>query len=138
VSRLPLGPGSGIPAWIEALDQATFGRTWGALEDTEQIWTEGESGFIRWEVVPGLGEAQLLRLAVDPEARRRGVGRRLLEASVRDLAAQGVKTLYLEVRASNVAAQALYDDQGWTRQGVRKGYYLDGEDAVLYVRMIGS
>jgi [ribosomal protein S18]-alanine N-acetyltransferase len=76
----------------------------------------------------------LLRIAVSPEARGQGLGRRLLEACQRDLAEEGLVHLYLEVRASNASAIRLYRSCGWTPCGMRAGYYPDGEDAALYQR----
>ncbi|HWQ51096.1 MAG TPA: GNAT family N-acetyltransferase [Terriglobales bacterium] len=71
------------------------------------------------------GETELLRIAVLPEFRGRGYGRELL---------RGVKApdMYLEVRAGNAAARALYEKEGFSQVGVRRGYYWDGEDAILY------
>ncbi len=79
-------------------------------------------------------EIEVLNMAVDPAARRRGVGRALLKV----LLALPGRVLYLEVRASNAAARALYASAGFVEAGVRKGYYaaLPGaasppEDAIV-------
>jgi len=80
-----------------------------------------------WHVVD---ELHLLNVAVLPELRRRGVGRALVE----DLLAYGVAhaaaRVFLEVRASNAPALALYERLGFERFHVRRGYYSDGEDGV--------
>lgn len=68
-------------------------------------------------------EAELLTLAVDPAARRRGIGARLLARFEREAAAQGAATGFLEVAADNAAALALYKAGGWTAAGRRPGYY---------------
>jgi ribosomal-protein-alanine N-acetyltransferase len=77
-------------------------------------------------------EAHIVTIASRPERRREGIGERLLIAAIglaRDLD-QVVVTL--EVRASNVEAQAMYDKYGFARVGLRKRYYTDNnEDAVL-------
>jgi ribosomal-protein-alanine N-acetyltransferase len=68
-------------------------------------------------------EAELLTIAVAPEARRRGLGRALaasFEASARDL---GAVAAYLEVAETNAAARALYAGLGWRVAGRRPGYY---------------
>lgn len=69
------------------------------------------------------GEAELLTLAVDPSARRQGIGRRLLEAFENASRARGAESAFLEVAVDNVAARALYRATGWQESGVRKGYY---------------
>ena len=131
-----LGPGSALPEWIERLEAATFGDSWGVLGDHERIWTEPPDGFARWMVVPEAGEAELLRIAVDPSARRKGLGRTLLRAAEADLRNLGIRSLHLEVRLSNTAARALYESEGWQPQGRRPRYYSDGEDAALYAKEI--
>ena len=129
-----LGPGSQVPAWIEALDQTTFGDPWGPLDENEHLWASPAFGFARWRVIEAAQEAELLRIAVDPSLRRGGHGRSLLRHSVAQLARMGVTTLHLEVRVSNLPALRLYESDGWLRQGVRKAYYRDGEDAALFHR----
>lgn len=134
IQRLPLGPGSALPEWLERLEAATFGDSWGALADHEWLWVEAGQGFARWMVIPKAGEAELLRIAVDPTARRTGLGRALLEFSEADLQRSGIRNLHLEVRISNSSARALYESQGWRVSGQRPRYYHDGEDAVLYAK----
>ena len=133
-----LGPGSALPEWIERLESATFGDSWGALGDHERIWTEPPDGFARWMVVPEGGEAELLRIAVDPSARRKGLARTLLRAAEADLRNLGIRSLHLEVRLSNAAARTLYESEGWRLQGRRPRYYRDGEDAALYTKSLES
>lgn len=79
------------------------------------------------------GEAEVLTLAVAPDARRSGVGRELLRAMIDRADAYGAASMWLEVRKSNRAAIGLYRDAGFAEIGARKGYYQDGdarEDAV--------
>ena len=77
-------------------------------------------------------EAHITTFAVHPDWRRRGVGRRMLVALLE--AAQGMRAarMTLEVRASNLAAQALYAELGFVEAGRRVAYYTDdGEDAII-------
>lgn len=69
------------------------------------------------------GEAEVLTVAVDPAARRRGVGAALVEAAAGAAAAAGAGALFLEVAADNAAACALYARAGFARAGLRRGYY---------------
>ena len=71
---------------------------------------------------------------VDPAFQRRGLGRELLEHLIRELETRDVFTLWLEVRASNVAAIALYESLGFNEATIRRNYYptVDGrEDAII-------
>ncbi|BDU74189.1 GNAT family N-acetyltransferase [Mesoterricola silvestris] len=131
---LHLGPGSQAPGWIEDLDRLAFGDAWGPLDDTEHLWCVPAQAFARWRVVEAAGEAELLRIAVDPAYRRGGQGRALLAHCQAELERMGVTSLHLEVRVSNAPARALYEREGWVARGVRRGYYRDGEDAALYGR----
>lgn len=58
-----------------------------------------------------LDEATLFNIAVDPDFQRRGLGRELLEHLIDELEKRGILTLWLEVRASNAAAIALYESR---------------------------
>lgn len=76
-------------------------------------------------------EAEILNLVVDSGVRRRGIGRSLLEHLLQEARKRGVKTAFLEVRASNSAAIFLYKSCGFNAVGFRKGYYRNNqEDAV--------
>ena len=78
------------------------------------------------------GEAHVLNLAVHPEHRREGVASMLLSCGIDSARMQGAEILYLEVRRSNVAAQALYAGFGFRQVGVRPRYYEDNrEDALV-------
>lgn len=78
-------------------------------------------------------EAEMLNLAVAPEHRRQGIGRRLVEELHRHLRARGTERVYLEVRPSNLPAQQLYRSFGYCECGRRQKYYAsDGEDALVF------
>ncbi|WP_048697769.1 ribosomal protein S18-alanine N-acetyltransferase [Erwinia piriflorinigrans] len=81
-----------------------------------------------------LDEATLFNLAVDPAFQRRGLGRELLQHLVNELEQRNVMTLWLEVRASNRPAIALYEQLNFNEVSVRRNYYptTNGkEDAVI-------
>ena len=78
------------------------------------------------------GEGELLRIAVDPAVRGRGLGRKLLEAVTETAGEDGIQTIFLEVRESNRAAVNLYRSAGFREIGRRRGYYHNPpEDAIL-------
>jgi [ribosomal protein S18]-alanine N-acetyltransferase len=78
---------------------------------------------------------ELDTMAVDPGARRRGMGRALLEAVLAWAAERGARRMGLEVRRSNAAALALYGRMGFAVEGRRAGYYADPvEDALVLGR----
>ncbi|MEO5616249.1 MAG: tRNA (adenosine(37)-N6)-threonylcarbamoyltransferase complex dimerization subunit type 1 TsaB [Candidatus Eisenbacteria bacterium] len=77
-------------------------------------------------------EAHLGNLAVAPAHRRSGVARALVEDLLSAVRARGSRTVALEVRTGNSAAQALYRAHGFRLAGLRRGYYRDtGEDALI-------
>ncbi len=127
-----LRAGENLPPWVEPMEAEVFGDPWGSLEPHEHLLAIAPQAFIRWSVLPAAGEAELLRVAVHPEARRQGLARQLMEASDAFLREAGIADLYLEVRTSNVPARTLYEALGWQMQRVRKAYYRDGEDAAIY------
>jgi ribosomal protein S18 acetylase RimI-like enzyme len=74
------------------------------------------------------GESELLNLAVDPEFRRRGIGRQL----VTDLVSRYGGGFWLEVRELNLIARKFYEKLGFRVAGKRPGYYPDsGECGIV-------
>lgn len=77
------------------------------------------------------GEAELLTVAVAPEARRAGIGQRLLAGFEAESRARHAETAFLEVAADNMAAQALYTGWGFAVTGRRKAYYHRPDGSTL-------
>jgi len=80
------------------------------------------------------GEAELLRVAVSRANRRKGMATELLWSLLVSLRAERVSTCFLEVRAGNTGAIALYHQHGFVVCGKRSAYYPSEngkEDAVL-------
>lgn len=76
-------------------------------------------------------ESELPDIVVSESYRGRGIGKLLLDASLRELSLRGVDTVFLEVRVSNERAQALYEKMGFEEIGRRKYFYSDPiEDAI--------
>jgi len=81
-----------------------------------------------------LDEASLFNIAVDPAWQRRGVGRQLLQHLIDELINRDVLTRWLEVRASNLPAIALYEQMGFNQVSRRTNYYPTAsgrEDALM-------
>jgi ribosomal-protein-alanine N-acetyltransferase len=79
-----------------------------------------------------LDEGEIANLAVVPTARRRGVARALLEEIIVEARESGLARLFLEVRESNAAAQALYASRGFEPIARRARYYRKPvEDAIV-------
>jgi ribosomal-protein-alanine N-acetyltransferase len=96
------------------------------------------AGFALYRTVAG--EAELLTIAVMPDARRKGLGADLLVASEDGARTAGAERLFLEVAAGNAAARALYKRAGYGECGRRKDYYHspDGgrDDAVVMEKQL--
>jgi ribosomal-protein-alanine N-acetyltransferase len=79
-----------------------------------------------------LEEAHITNIAVAPDYRRLGIGQAMLEAMFSKAREKGATRMTLEVRVSNLGAQALYRKLGFADRGIRKGYYTDSnEDAII-------
>jgi ribosomal-protein-alanine N-acetyltransferase len=127
---------------VLAIEQASFSMPWsrGAfLYEMEQnqvarcyVVRDGARvvGYIcLWEVAD---EMHVTNIAVHPEARRRGIGGRLLARTLGEARQRVMRIVVLEVRPSNVEARALYESFGFRVVGRRRGYYYDtGEDALV-------
>ncbi|MDZ4310958.1 MAG: GNAT family N-acetyltransferase [Cypionkella sp.] len=122
----------------------TTPRPWSAAEIASTldsafafVLTE-PSGFLIGRVVAG--EAELITLAVDPSARKRGTGGRLVDGFLAEAKLRGAESVFLEVAANNLPAQSLYARKGFEPKGKRRGYYQSptGEriDALVLARAI--
>lgn len=83
-----------------------------------------------------MDEAHITNIAVHPEYRGRGIGKKLIEALIEEVSKVNVYKMTLEVRRSNIAAQTLYKKYGFVPCGIRPEYYLDNrEDAIIMWRL---
>ncbi len=90
-----------------------------------------DGAVVGWAVLLDTDPADVLRVAVAPEARGRGVARTLLDAL---LGQAGDRPVLLEVAADNAAALALYAAAGFLAIDRRSGYYGTGRDALVLRR----
>lgn len=96
----------------------------------------GESGVLGYLVAWHWDEVHVANVAVDSPWRRRGIGKRLMSTVIRWAAERGASSIYLEVRASNEAAQRFYAGLGFVQTYRRKGYYENAEDAIVMEREV--
>lgn len=132
---------------LAALHAACFTvpRPWSAAEfasllaSPNVVLITAAQGFALGRVIAD--EAELLTIAVHPDARRQGVGRKLLSGLIGQVAARGASALFLEVSAKNDSAIALYHVAGFNEAGRRKAYYPDAAtriDALVMRLEIGA
>jgi ribosomal-protein-alanine N-acetyltransferase len=82
-----------------------------------------------------VGEWEIENIAVLPEARRRGLGSRLLNEFLARVESDSETSVYLEVRESNRAALGLYQKWGFSEAGRRKKYYLNPQEDALILKI---
>ncbi len=84
-----------------------------------------------------LPEAELLKIAVHPDAQRKGVATELLQNVFEICKKKKCKTVFLEVRKKNAAALALYKKTGFQQKGMRKRYYISPpDDGILLAKAV--
>ena len=76
----------------------------------------------------------MMNVAVHPDYRRRGIGEQLVNCLVEELKKRQSRSLTLEVRASNLPAQKLYEKLGFSEIGRRPRYYRNPKEDALILR----
>lgn len=127
---LPMDAGSFAEAWEEAAWRNELGSRLGHYIALEQDGVPVAFGGF-WLVA---GEAQVMRLAVDPGRRGEKLGLRLLEAMQEEARRLDAFEMTLEVRESNIPARRTYDHVGFAECGWREGYYGDNGEAAILMR----
>jgi ribosomal-protein-alanine N-acetyltransferase len=122
------------------LDQRSLGGLWSEGQWHRELAESQRPGLGLWDrrgllaMACGwliLEELHITLVAVDPRQRRQGLGRRVLGALLSDAHRRGATCATLEVASGNSPALALYTRLGFRTAGVRRGYYRDGEDALI-------
>lgn len=136
-----------LPAVVR-IERASYPDPWSSASFSREISAQPIShpivarrdgmviGFVvAWFVVD---EVHIGNVAVDPAARRQGIGRLLMEALERQAIEEGCTYSTLEVRESNQSARRLYEKMGYRVIGRRERYYRHPEeDALVMVRTLG-
>ncbi len=125
------------------IENSSFSCPWPAEAFKEMPFTESFvicedgrlAGYIMFHNV--IDESVIINLAIDPDCRRRGFAEELLRDTLQGLIERGFNRFFLDVRASNLAAQNLYLKFGFAARGRRKAYYSQpDEDAIIMVKTI--
>jgi ribosomal-protein-alanine N-acetyltransferase len=130
-----------VPA-VHEIDMLSFSLPWSERSFRYEVtqnpvsrgWVAEVEGriaamLVLWLVVD---EAHIATIAVHPDFRRQGIGEQILLSALRSAKDEGAQRAFLEVRAGNAAAQAMYKKYGFTITGVRPRYYKNNnEDAFL-------
>lgn len=126
---------------IASLEQRSFPDPWsqksieGTLSQKNYInlgaWREGKFlGYLFFSCI--LDEGEIIRIAVEPDERRRGIAEHLFGELKLQCVKQGIAKWMLDVRAGNKAALACYRKMGFCEDGRRRNFYSDPvEDAIL-------
>ena len=133
-------------AQVAAIETMSFSMPWSLHAFTETIGNPNYRFLVAEEdgeilgycgFVYVLDEAEIPNVCVSADARRRGIGRALMEELVQRARELGIVTLHLEVRQSNIPAQNLYRSIGFEDIGIRKNFYdLPKEDAILMCKTL--
>ena len=127
---------------VAQLEELCFAEPW-SKSSLALLLGDGGVGFVVTEegravayggMLTVLDEGQITNVAVHPERRRLGYGRRIAKALLAYAEERGLATVSLEVRESNAAAIALYREQGFAVCGKRRGFYRKPtEDALVMI-----
>lgn len=137
-----------VPAVLD-IERQGYSHPWSesvfrdCFKDNYRLWgaCHGDMLLAYAVVAYMVDEAHLLNICVHPSGRGKGVGRYLLRHVLATAAHEGMSQLLLEVRVSNHAAIALYQNEGFHEIGHRPGYYpaANGrEDARVLMRALGQ
>lgn len=131
---------------ILAIEQACHSHPWSkallASCLTERYFSEFASvsthmiGFYIADYIAG--EVTLMDICIAPACQGKGYGKKLLDRFILQAKQKQAEQIFLEVRASNIAAQKLYLSAGFSQIAQRKGYYPteDGHEDAIIMQLI--
>ncbi len=133
-------------AELVALEKRCFTEPWSKamfeneLENSHAHWLLCKDeqkrilGYVGFWMI--LDEAHITNVAVDQEFRNHGLGKLLMKTAVMQAIMLNAIRMTLEVRPSNAVALKLYEELDFKLYGNRKGYYENGEDALIYWKQL--
>jgi len=124
------------------IESQVYPRPWSAALFLQEMTRKADRVYLvaRWDsqviayggVMLAPPEAHITTIAVDPAWHRNHVGTKMMLGLIDSATARGARSVSLEVRKSNMGAQAMYERFGFRPVGVRRGYYVEtGEDAIV-------
>ncbi len=146
---------SDLPEILE-LERSSFGKMAWSSKDFETalssdydypmvvhkrpVNTEDRESYINnlagYSVLRLLGpEAEIENICVSPDMRRNGIGETLMQKMIQTALTKKASVIFLEVRAGNTPARALYQKLGFKELYVRKGYYRDPTDDAIIMQL---
>ncbi|MGD9563493.1 MAG: GNAT family N-acetyltransferase [Pyrinomonadaceae bacterium] len=102
----------------------------------QAVTAEGRMAGFLFTLIGDNGIAHITTVGVAPEHRRRRLAARLLDELDRALIERGIASIVLEVRVRNRPAQRLYESCGYSVTQRIEGYYNDGEDGFLMMKVL--
>ena len=127
---------------IAAIENKSFDKPWSVTQIKYDIQSKMESenwvylvdkqvlGYIFGWII--MDEYHLNNIAVHPDCLRGRIGTKLIKHIISRLISRNINGILLEVSANNIPAQKCYQTLGFTPIGVRKDYYIKGDNAILY------
>ncbi|GII66416.1 ribosomal-protein-alanine acetyltransferase [Sphaerisporangium krabiense] len=138
-----------LPA-VLSIERATFpldawseGMLRGELADQPRtrhyIVAVAEGEIVGYAGLAAAGDqADVQTIAVRTASQRAGIGSAMLSELLAEAVRRGATAVFLEVRADNPPAQAMYERFGFERVGLRRDYYDDGTDAIMMMRSLNG
>ena len=128
---------------VAELEKRNFNDPWSAnsiaseLNNPLSYWLvvvqdEVVCGYVGSQTV--MNETDMMNVAVHPDLRRQGIAETLVTTLMDDLKEQGSRCLTLEVRATNIPAQKLYEKLGFRHVGTRPRYYRNPKEDAFILR----
>jgi ribosomal-protein-alanine N-acetyltransferase len=139
-----------LPALIEIARRSARAARWNESEYAKLFGSQAPAGLVALviqeddqvvgflaarQLTPDGAEWEIENVAISGAARRRGLGSRLLSEFLALARERGGRDIFLEVRASNVAARRLYEKWAFVEAGVRKSYYQRPIEDALILRL---